>query len=54
MGWAPRISVPAVILSERETRGIQLVGINPSAESISFLDKVAIDCLLYTSDAADE
>ena len=43
MGWAPRISVPAVILSERETRGIQLVGIDPSAESISFLDKVVID-----------
>ena len=43
MGWAPRILVPAVILSERETRGIQLVGIDPSAESISFLDKVVID-----------
>ena len=43
MGWAPRILVPAVILSERETRGIQLVGIDPGAESISFLDKVVID-----------
>ena len=43
MGWAPRIMVPAVIISERETRGVQLVGIDPSAESISFLDKVVID-----------
>ena len=43
MGWAPRILVPAVILSERETRGIQLAGIDPSAESISFLDKVVIE-----------
>ncbi|MDC0214330.1 FtsX-like permease family protein [Gammaproteobacteria bacterium] len=43
MGWAPRIVVPAVILSERETRGIQLVGIDPGAESISFLNKVSFD-----------
>ena len=42
-GWAPRIVVPAVILSERETRGIQLVGIDPGAESISFLNKVSFD-----------
>lgn len=43
MGWAPRIVVPAVILSERETRGIQLVGIDPGAESISFLSKVTFE-----------
>lgn len=39
-GWAPRIRIPAVIMSERETRGIQLVGIDPSRETISFLDSV--------------
>jgi ABC-type lipoprotein release transport system permease subunit len=37
-GWAPRIRIPAVIMSERETRGVQLVGIEPERESISFLD----------------
>jgi ABC-type lipoprotein release transport system permease subunit len=36
-GWAPRIKVPAVILSERETRGVQLVGVDPQRERISFL-----------------
>ena len=36
-GWASRIRVPAVVMSERETRGIQLVGVDPDRESISFL-----------------
>ena len=36
-GWAARIRIPAVIMSERETRGIQLVGIDPAQEHISFL-----------------
>ncbi len=36
-GWATRVVVPAVIMSERETRGIQLVGIEPDNEDISFL-----------------
>ena len=36
-GWAERIRVPAVLTSERETRGIQLVGVDPARESISFL-----------------
>ena len=31
--WTTRIRVPAVVLSERETRGVELVGIDPSAES---------------------
>jgi ABC-type lipoprotein release transport system permease subunit len=31
--WATRIKVPAVIASERETRGINLIGIEPSAEA---------------------
>lgn len=42
-GWAVRIRVPAVIMSERETRGIQLVGIDPEQESISFLHTAAIE-----------
>jgi len=42
-GWAARVRIPAVIMSERETRGIQFVGIDPSQEDISFLGSVAID-----------
>lgn len=35
-GVAQRINLPAVISSERETRGVALVGINPAQENISF------------------
>ena len=42
-GWAPRVRVPAVIMSERETRGVQFVGVVPGSEDISFLGEVAID-----------
>ncbi|MEM8767931.1 MAG: FtsX-like permease family protein [Pseudomonadota bacterium] len=42
-GWAPRIRIPAVIMSERETRGVQFVGVDPSREGISFLGDVAIE-----------
>ncbi len=31
--WASRIKVPAVITSERENRGIRLIGIDPAAEA---------------------
>ena len=40
-GWAPRIKVPAVILSERQSRGVQLVGIDPARENISFFSELA-------------
>ncbi|MCY3819886.1 MAG: FtsX-like permease family protein [Gammaproteobacteria bacterium] len=42
-GWAPRVRVPAVIRSERETRGVQFVGIVPGSEDISFLGDVDVD-----------
>ena len=41
VGWAMRVRVPAVIMSERETRGVQLVGIDPAREDISFLGRVS-------------
>ncbi len=43
MGWTRRVRVPAVVTSERETRGISLVGIDPGEEqAISFLAQVTI------------
>ena len=42
-GWAPRLRVPAVIMSERETRGVQFVGVVPGREDISFLREVDLD-----------
>jgi ABC-type lipoprotein release transport system permease subunit len=33
VAWATRIKVPAVIASERETRGINLIGIEPAVEA---------------------
>ena len=41
-GWAPRIKVPAVVLSERQSRGVQLVGIDPDREGISFFADLSI------------
>jgi len=43
VGWTERVRVPAVIVSERETRGVTLIGIDPAEErAISFLGGVAI------------
>ncbi len=42
-GWTARIRIPAVIMSERETRGIQLVGVDPLREGISFLGEVSVE-----------
>ena len=52
MGWAARIRIPAVIMSERETRGVQIVGVDPSSEHISFLGEVPIEGQNLT-DSAD-
>ena len=35
LGFAQRINIPAVISSERETRGVALVGVDPANEGIS-------------------
>ena len=43
LGWAPRVRLPAVIMSERETRGVQIVGVDPAAEGISFLADAGIE-----------
>lgn len=42
LGAAARVRVPAVVMSERETRGVQLVGVDPGAELISFLGDVSV------------
>lgn len=42
--WATRINVPAVISSERESRGVTLLGINPEQErDLNFIDYADID-----------
>ena len=51
-GWAPRITAPSVVMSERETRGGQLVGIVPAREEISFISDVVIEGSALT-DASD-
>ena len=42
--WTERVVVPAVLMSERETRGVSLVGVVPGDEAeLSFLGEVTID-----------
>lgn len=42
--WAPRIRIPAVLMSERESRGVMLVGIDPAREpGLSFIGDASID-----------
>ena len=44
VAWASRVRVPAVVTSERESRGVTLLGIDPEAErSFSFIDYDAVD-----------
>lgn len=42
--WSDRIRLPAVVLSERETTGITMLGVNPARESkISFIGKSVVE-----------
>jgi len=42
--WATRLTVPGVVASERESRGVTLVGVDPARDAaLSFLGQVAID-----------
>ena len=44
VAWASRVRVPAVITSERESRGVTLLGIDPDAErAFSFVDYDTVD-----------
>jgi ABC-type lipoprotein release transport system permease subunit len=38
-----RLRAPVVLMSERETRGVQLVGIDPAEETFSFLQEVLFE-----------
>lgn len=43
LGWAARITIPAVIMSERETRGASLIGIDPDRELISVVSNFKLE-----------
>ena len=44
VAWASRVRVPAVVTSERESRGVTLLGIDPDAErAFSFVDYGKVD-----------
>ncbi|HNP36259.1 MAG TPA: ABC transporter permease [Woeseiaceae bacterium] len=52
--WASRIKVPAVLSSERETRGVTLLGIDPGQEhGMTFIHEDNIDGR-FLADAADD
>lgn len=42
-GWATRIKIPAVVMSERETRGVQIIGIDPTQEHISIVADLPVE-----------
>ena len=53
VAWASRVKVPAVITSERESRGITLLGIDPAAEAkISFVNGDIVEGR-FLEDSAD-
>lgn len=52
--WASRVRVPAIITSERESRGVTLLGIDPAAErEISFFDYEDVEGR-FLEDVADQ
>jgi lipoprotein-releasing system permease protein len=52
--WASRVRVPAIITSERESRGVTLLGVDPAAErEISFFDYEDVEGR-FLEDAADD
>lgn len=52
--WTSRVRVPAVVSSERESRGVTLVGIDPASEvEISFLSEQVAEGR-FLEDVADE
>lgn len=52
--WAPRIRVPAVVMSERESSGVMLVGIEPNREKdLSFIGKAVAKGHYFSTDAEE-
>ena len=52
-GWAGRVRVPAIITSERDSRGVTLLGIDPTAEKpLSFFDYAEVEGR-FLDDAGD-
>jgi len=48
--WSARVRLPAVVMSERESRGIMLVGINPNREKdLSFIGEPVVEGRALTS-----
>ncbi len=52
--WASRVRVPAIVTSERESRGVTLLGVDPGAErDISFFDYDEVDGR-FLADSSDK
>ena len=43
VAMSPRLRIPSVIMSERETRGATLVGIDPATEKHSFVEDIVVE-----------